>query len=297
MRSVFIAVGLLFCMAVSPAHAAATRIALVIGNSNYTAITRLKNPARDARLIQRTLRDKLGFEVIYAENAGKAQLERAIARYGARLATAGAGAVAVFYYAGHGVQSGGENFLLPVDIALDREAELVLRSVRAEDVLRQMQGAKASAKIVILDACRDNPFGARFRMEGGGGLGDIALGNSEFIIGYAATSGLSAEDGDGRNSPYAIALARHLATPNQEISEILRMVRSDVVASTKGRQLPEARTTLLRALYLNGVPPAPAPVVAIRAARSETAPPAGTRQTGAGVASSGASIRRIRSAH
>lgn len=242
-------------MVVSPAQAAGARIALVIGNSNYTTITRLKNPARDARLIRQTLRDKLGFEVIYAENAGKAQLERAIARYGARLATAGADAVAVFYYAGHGVQSGGENFLLPVDIIIDREAELVLRSVRAEDVLRQMQGARAATKIVILDACRDNPFAARFKMTGGTGLGDIALGNTEFIIGYAATAGLSAEDGDGRNSPYAVALAQHLATPNKEIFEILRLVRKDVATVTEGRQLPEARTTLLRTLYLNGAPP------------------------------------------
>ena len=255
MRSVLIAVGLLFFMAISPAQAAGTRIALVIGNSNYTAITRLKNPARDARLIRQTLRDKLGFEVIYAENAGKAQLERAIARYGARLATAGADAVAVFYYAGHGVQSGGENFLLPVDITLEREAELVLRSVRAEDVLRQMQGAPAATKIVILDACRDNPFAARFKMTGGPGLGDIALGNTEFVIGYAATAGLSAEDGDGKNSPYATALAQHLATPNKEIFEILRLVRKDVARVTEGRQLPEVRTTLLRTLYLNGTPP------------------------------------------
>lgn len=247
--------GLWFCCAVSSAQAAGARIALVIGNSNYTAITPLKNPARDARLIRQTLHDKLGFEVIYAENASKAQLERAIGRYGARLAAAGADAVAVFYYAGHGVQSGGENFLLPVDITIAREAELVLRSVRAEDVLRQMQGARAATKIVFLDACRDNPFAARFKMTGGGGLGDIALGNTEFIIGYAATAGLSAEDGDGKNSPYATALAQYLATPNTEISEILRLVRKDVVTATRGRQLPEARTTLLRTLYLNGAPP------------------------------------------
>jgi uncharacterized caspase-like protein len=224
MRSILVAVCILVCCATGTAQAAGARIALVIGNSNYTAITSLKNPARDAQMIRRTLRDKLGFEVIYAENASKAKLERAVARYGARLASAGPDVVAVFYHAGHAVQSGGENFLLPVDVTVRREAELVLRSVRAEDVLRQMQGAQVTAKIVILDACRDNPLGARFRMESSTGLGDIALGNSEFIIGYAATAGLSAEDGTGRNSPYAIALVNHLATPNKEISEILRLV-------------------------------------------------------------------------
>ena len=263
--------------ATGSAQAAGARIALVIGNSNYTAITSLKNPARDAQMIRRTLRDKLGFEVIYAENASKAQLERAVARYGARLASAGPDVVAVFYYAGHAVQSGGENFLLPVDVTVRREAELVLRSVRAEDVLRQMQGAQVAAKIVILDACRDNPFGARFRMQSPTGLGDIALGNSEFIIGYAATAGLSAEDGTGRNSPYALALADHLATPNKEISEILRLVRSDVAASTQGRQLPEARTTLLRALYLNGAPAPEVKVAARSAAQTSSRTPPGKR--------------------
>lgn len=253
MRTLIFSIALWIC-GFTTANAAQERIALIIGNSDYVTITALRNPTGDARLIQRTLRDKLGFEVIYTENANKADMERAIAKFGERLAEADANAVAIFYYAGHGVQSGGENFLLPVDITIAREADLTLRSIRAEDVLRQMQGAKAAVKIVILDACRDNPFAAKYTMASGAGLADIALGSTEFTIGYAATAGLQAEDGDGGNSPYATALAKHLPTPNKEIFEIFRLVRYDVAEVTEGRQLPEARTTMLHALYLNGTP-------------------------------------------
>lgn len=251
---VFFLAAILWTFGAAAAGAAPVRIALVIGNSDYATITALRNPTGDARLIQRTLRDQLGFEVIYAENAKKADMERAIAKFGERLAEVGSDAVAIFYYAGHGVQSGGENFLLPIDVTIAREADLTLRSVRAEDVLRQMQGAKTAVKIVILDACRDNPFAASFKMSSGPGLADIALGNTEFTVGYAATAGLQAEDGDGANSPYATALAKYLPTPNKEIFEIFRMVRYDVAEATEGRQLPEARTTMLHALYLNGTP-------------------------------------------
>jgi len=233
------------------AQAAEARIALVIGNGDYAQITPLRNPLNDARLMRRTLQDKLGFEVIYVEDASREAMDRAIARFGARLGEAGEGAVAMFYYAGHGVQSGGENFLLPVDITIAREADLPLRAVRAEDVLRQMEAAPSAVKIVILDACRDNPFAARFKMLSGTGLADIALGNTEFTIGYAATAGRSAEDGDDVNSPYAQALARHLPEASKEIFEVFRLVRYDVATATGGRQLPEARTTMLKQLYLN----------------------------------------------
>lgn len=235
----------------SVALAAQARIALVIGNGDYTTITPLRNPINDARLMRRTLQDQLGFEVIYVEDADQAAMDGAIARFGARLAEAGQGAIAMFYYAGHGVQSGGENFLLPVDIAIAREADLPLKAVRAEDVLRQMEAASSAVKVVILDACRDNPFGARFKLAASKGLADIALGNTEFTIGYAATAGRAAEDGDDANSPYAKALAQHLPAAGKEIFEVFRLVRYDVAEVTGGRQLPEARTTMLRQLYLN----------------------------------------------
>jgi hypothetical protein len=160
--------------------------------------------------------------------------------------------VALFYYAGHGVQSGGQNFLLPLKTQVAREADLRLNAIRAEDVLSYMESAGSAVKIVILDACRDNPFAVRFRISNAArGLADIALGNSEFTVAYAATAGNTAEDGAGVNSPYALALAKRLPTPDAEIFDILRMVRIDVSNATSGRQLPEARTTLRREVYFN----------------------------------------------
>jgi hypothetical protein len=136
-------------------------------------------------------------------------------------------------------------------------------------------------KIVILDACRDNPFELTMRsVTRGGGLADMRLGNTEFFIAYAATSGNVAWDGDGdaKNSPYALALAKFLATPDTEISEIFRMVRNEVATTTRNRQLPEARTTLRQQFFFNprsggtrvaaatsGIYPAPAPVPVVPA--------------------------------
>lgn len=246
---------LLSLLLVLPAAARAqeVRIALVIGNANYTDITPLKNPVNDARLMRDTLKNELGFKVIYVENADKAAMDKAIRTFGARLAEAGPKGVALFYYAGHGVQSGGQNFLLPLKTQVAREADLRLNAIRAEDVLSYMESAGSAVKIVILDACRDNPFAVRFRITNAPrGLADIALGNAEFTVAYAATAGATAEDGEGANSPYALALAKRLPTPGAEIFDILRLVRIDVSNATDGRQLPEARTTLRREVYFNG---------------------------------------------
>lgn len=242
----------LACLLATPARAQEVRIALVIGNAAYADITPLKNPVNDARLMRDTLKNELGFRVIYLENADKAQMDKAIREFGARLADAGPKGVALFYYAGHGVQSGGQNFLLPLKTQVAREADLRLNAIRAEDVLSYMESAQSAVKIVILDACRDNPFAVRFRISNASrGLADIALGNSEFTVAYAATAGNTAEDGAGANSPYALALAKRLPTPDAEIFDILRMVRIDVSNATNGRQLPEARTTLRREVFFN----------------------------------------------
>jgi hypothetical protein len=256
----------------APAAAAEQRIALVIGNSSYTDIAALKNPVSDARLMRTTLRG-LGFEVIYRENATKADLEKAVSQFGQRLSQVGKQSVALFYYAGHGIQSGGENFLLPIGAPIVREADLRVHAVRAEDVLAQMESSQSGAKIVILDACRDNPFKVRFRITGGDGLADISLGNAEFTMAYAATAGNSAEDGDGANSPYAAALARRLATPDTEIFDMLRLVRIDVSQATGGRQLPEVRSTMQQEFYFNRKAGAPAQQVAVAAPSA----PAATR--------------------
>jgi hypothetical protein len=233
------------------ADAEERRLALVIGNAEYTDITALRNSVNDARLMRETLA-KLGFEVIYRENVNKLEMDRAISTFGAKLTAAGTSGVAVFYYAGHGVQSAGENYLLPLEAPIAREADLRLNAVRAEDVLAQMEAAQSGVKIVILDACRNNPFATRFKISSSG-LAGIALGNSEFTVAYAATEGKLAEDGSGQNSPYALALGRRLTTPGAGLSDVFRLVRIDVSKGTGGRQLPEARTTMLREFYFNPV--------------------------------------------
>ena len=237
---------LLAIFAAAPSEAQEKRIALVIGNGTYTEVNSLSNSVNDAKLMSRTL-ETLGFEVMYRDNLDKRSMEKVLGDFANKLEAAGSNAVSLVYYAGHGVQLNGENFLLPVDVPLRRAADLGLNAIRATDVLAQMESAKSRVKIVILDACRDNPFELTYRsVTRGGGLADIKVGNTEFYIAYAATSGNVAWDGDGdaRNSPYALALAKYLVQPDTEISEVFRLVRNDVANVTRGRQLPETRTTL-----------------------------------------------------
>jgi hypothetical protein len=232
------------------------RIALVIGNATYPGVTTLTNPVNDAKLMRQTL-EKLGFEVIYRENADKSTMERAISVFTDKLFAAGSSGVALVYYAGHGLQSNGENYLLPTDINIVRESDLRFGAIRSSDVLAQMEAAQSQIKIVILDACRDNPFATRF---GGGksnrGLAETSLGNSEFFVAYAATAGNTADDGDGDgvNSPYAASLAKRLLMSGSEISNTFRLVRVDVSSATREKQLPETRTTMRREFYFAGAP-------------------------------------------
>ncbi len=226
------------------------RIALVIGNSGYAHARPLRNPVNDARLIRDTL-EGLGFEVIYREDADRRAMERAIGVFSARLFEAGPEGVGVFYYAGHGVASGGENFLLPVDVSIQREADLRIAALRTGDVLAQMDGAGSAVKLVILDACRDNPFAAEFRAaRAPRGLAQIGLGNTEFFVAYAATAGNVAEDGGGANSPYATALARRLPTIDSDLEATFRLIRVDVSNATGNRQFPETTSTMRRQFFM-----------------------------------------------
>lgn len=233
------------------AFAAEKRIALVIGNADYQNTSSLPNSVNDARLIRDTL-GGLGFEIVYRENATKKEMTSAIAQFAAQLSQAGSSGIALVYYAGHGIQSAGENYLLPVDAALVREADLRATAVSANTILAQIETARSSVKIIILDACRNNPFAGTF---GGGapkGLAEIGLGNTDFFVSYAATAGNVALDGDGGNSPYAKSIAARLGTPNSDISNTFRLVRVDVSIATQNKQLPEVRTTMRRQFTFAG---------------------------------------------
>jgi hypothetical protein len=236
------------------ASATESRIALVIGNNEYEHVAALSNARNDARLIRQTL-EELDFEVIYRENVTAAEMDEVVEEFGDRLGRSGSDAVALFYYAGHGVQSNGQNYLLPVDIDLRQEADLSTSSMSAARVLETIEASGAGTKIVILDACRNNPFeGTPAGISIGKGLADIGLRSSEFFVAFAATAGNLAEDGKGENSPYAEALARRLGTEDSELANTFRLVRIDVSAATQQKQLPESRTTMRQQFYFTGTP-------------------------------------------
>ncbi len=243
------------------ADAAAKRVALVIGNSAYTEVAGLPNPRNDAELMSRALSD-VGFEVITVTDADRRTMGRAIQDFGRALRAAGMDAVGVFYYAGHGVQSRGQNYLLPLNAKILDEADLDLEAISASDVLSQMEGAGNALNLVILDACRDNPF-ARLRGSLGRGLGRVDAASGS-LVAFAAAPGESAADGDGANSPYTSALAAAIREPGLSIEQMFKRVRIQVRQDTAGRQTPWEESSLLGDFFFvpgapetAGVPPDP----------------------------------------
>ena len=216
------------------------RIALVIGNSAYPAGA-LKNPANDAALMTDTLR-RLDFDVISAFDADQRAMKRAIQKFGERLETAGRDAVGLFYYAGHGVQAGGVNYLIPIAAEVNRETDLEIEAVSANWVLGQMEFAGNRLNIVVLDACRNNPFTRSFRSRRNGlARMDAPSGT---LIAYSTSPGNVAADGDGANSPYTSALVQAMARPGLKIEEAFKQVRVSVMGATGDRQVPWEASSL-----------------------------------------------------
>ncbi len=237
---------------VAPAWAE-RRVALVIGNGGYGAFRSLPNAPSDARLVARSLGD-LGFEVETLLDASRASLEAALQR----LARASDGAdLALLFYAGHGLQVGGENYLIPTDATLAGARSLDAEALPLPRVMRAVEGARL--RLVFLDACRDNPVagpmagyaqGQAATRSLGRGLAPVAaadlgpLAGLGTLISFSTAPGTVALDGAGQNSPFASALARRLTTPGLEIAELLRLVRRDVYAATEGRQVPWDNSSL-----------------------------------------------------
>jgi uncharacterized caspase-like protein len=212
------------------------RVALVIGNSEYgSAIGKLKNPANDAKLMAETLKG-LGFSVDLVLDADQKAMKRAVKSFGARLREAGSEATGLFYYAGHGVQVEGTNFLLPVDAEIEAEPDVEIESIAADDVMTQMQSAGNAVNLVFLDACRNNPL-ARTSRSATRGLARLDAPRGSFV-GYSTAPGDVAADGDGANSPYALALIEELKTPGISIEEAHRNVRARVLAESGNKQTP-----------------------------------------------------------
>ncbi|MEM7700359.1 MAG: caspase family protein [Pseudomonadota bacterium] len=228
---------------IAVAAANGPRIALVIGNERYSnSMGALSNPVNDAVLIRATLRS-LGFDVEIVRDGDQKAMKAAVRRFGDRLAAAGDNATGLFYYAGHGVQSGGQNFLIPVGSDIDSESDLELEAVRADAVLAQMEEAYVSTRIVILDACRNMPLRRRTR-DGTRGLAQMSTPNGSFVA-YSTSPGSVAIDGGGVNSPYAEALAEQMLVQNRDIELTFREVRKQVVEMTNGDQVPWDASSLL----------------------------------------------------
>ncbi len=234
------------------------RLALVIGNSAYTNVTALDNPVNDATLMAKSLK-QVGFTVTLITDAKHSELNRAISTFGRQLREAGEDATGLFYYAGHGVQSFGSNYLLPIDIELSDAADLSLSGVPAQAVLRQMYSARNRTNIVILDACRNNPF-VNVPDLVNNGLAEMEAPRGTFLA-YSTAPGETADDGgggDGSNSTFTAALASALSIPGKPIEALFKDVRNDVLKATEGRQIPWDTSSLTIDFQFTPVkPPSP----------------------------------------
>ena len=207
------------------------RVALIIGNGDYGGYS-LANALNDARAMARTLHD-LGFEVTERENLSQMDMKREIQAFGRNLRKGGVG---LFYYSGHGVQVGGRNFLIPTGASVASEKQVELEAVDVASVLAAMDHVGNRLNIVILDACRDNPFGESFRASVPG-LASINAPSGTFIA-YATAPGSVAGDGAGDNGVYTGALVRAVQVPGLRIEDVFKQVRSAVREATQGRQVP-----------------------------------------------------------
>ena len=222
------------------------RNALVIGNGAYWHIVNLNNPANDARDMAAAL-DDLGFKVTRLINAGHREMGAAVRKFGQQIKGGGVG---LFYYAGHGVQVKGRNYLLPVDAVIDSESDVQFESLDAGRVLGKMADAGNRLNVVILDACRDNPFARSFRSAERGLARMDAPGGT--IIAYATAPGAKAEDGHSRNGVFTSHLLKHIKTPGLQVEDVLKRVRVDVMAETGGKQIPWDSSSLTRDFYFAG---------------------------------------------
>jgi hypothetical protein len=240
---------------VAPALADGKRVALVIGNSAYRNVPALPNPANDAGDIAAAL-TRLGFAVNLITNASFDDMRRGLIALGREASGADMAAV---YFAGHGMEVSGENWLIPVDAELKKDTDAANEAVSLQTVMLQVSNT-ASLGLVILDACRNNPFAAKMhrslalRAASSSGLGRIEpVGN--VLVAYAARDGTTALDGDGRNSPFATALLHNIETPGVEVTFMFRNVRDDVMEATRNEQQPFVYGSLSRrAIYLAGQP-------------------------------------------
>ncbi len=225
------------------------RTALVIGNGDYQNARKLVNPVNDATDMAAALRD-VGFEVISGTDLTLKQMNDKVRQFGDTLKANGG--VGLFYYAGHGIQVGGRNYLIPIDANIPREDEIDFNALNLELVLRKLDSASNGLNIVVLDACRNNPFARSWtRGEDAGGLAQISAPTGTFIA-YATSPDKTASDGEGRNGLYTSQMLKALKQPNLKIEETFKEVRKGVDVASGGKQVPWDSSSLRGEFYFRG---------------------------------------------
>src|SRR6266850_3925721 len=236
----------------SHAAFAENRVALVIGQSNYRAVVPLPNPANDARAMSQLL-GNAGFEVTDAADLSQNEMRERVGDFAAKVAAKGPDTVALVFYAGHGLQIDGENFLVPVDVDPKRETDIPLQAIRLNDVLNTLTSVPSKTRILLLDACRNNPFPEINKSVGRGlAIVDAKIGAPNTFLSFSTSPGAEAEDGAGANSPYTTALLVAAKEPNIPIEETFKHVRVAVNKSTDGRQTPWDSSSLTEDFRFSG---------------------------------------------
>lgn len=210
------------------------RIALVIGNGDYISAP-LRNPVNDANTISTELK-KLGFEVTTVTNGSQNQMKQAISNYGTQLSK-DKNIVGLFYYAGHGIQVKGKNYIIPTDAKIEKEPDVEVFCVDLDGLLANLEYAGNNMNVIILDACRNNPFGRGFRSQAGNGLATVNAPTGTFIA-FATAPGSTAADGDGNNGLYTQEFVKALQIPNIKIEDVFKKVRTQVKTLSNGQQIP-----------------------------------------------------------
>jgi Caspase domain len=230
---------------------AESRLALVIGQSAYRSVPALPNPANDARAVTQLLTDS-GFEVSTASDLSQNQIREAVSAFAGKVEAKGADTVALVFYAGHGLQIDGENYLVPVDIDVKREADIPLQAVRLNDILNTLTSVPSKMRILMLDACRNNPFPDLKTAGGGLAIVDAKVGAPGTFLSFSTSPGAVAEDGSGSNSPYTNALLAAGKEQNIPIEETFKRVRLAVNKVTEGRQTPWDSSSLTEDFRFSG---------------------------------------------
>jgi uncharacterized caspase-like protein len=246
----------------------APRVALVIGNAGYLKLGALDNPAKDARLIADRLR-QFGFEVIEKNDRDLKGMTDDVEDFARRIRERGPQTVSVLYYAGHGLENDSINYLVPVDADIKRRADIAAKSLSVKRIADRLSAAGNQLNILILDACRNNPFPESVAPQGIVGLVPMGAVFGVFIA-SATASGKTAFDGDDGHSPYARALADAMTMPGEKLEDVFKSVRRQVRLTTGEQQIPWESTSLERDFYFVPPTPPPSPASQLLAAANET---------------------------